>query len=134
MARVTSAVLFVPEVGRSVGFYRDIFSCEVTVTSAGAALLLAPGGFQIYVIGKGTRTPHPVGGVGVQYLMWAVETDGAMADLERSINDRGGRTYTYASGGVSFLETRDPDGIRVLVACPSPARVPRSLVENRLHS
>jgi hypothetical protein len=94
-------VLFVPEVGRSVGFYRDIFSCEVTVTSAGAALLIAPGGFQIYVIGKGTRTPHPVGGVGVQYLMWAVET---------------------------------ADGIRVLVAYPSPARVPRSLVENRLHS
>jgi hypothetical protein len=57
-----------------------------------------------------------------------------MADLERSINDRGGRAYTYASGGVNFLETRDPDGIRVLVACPSPARVPRSLVENRLHS
>src|SRR5688500_898303 len=40
-ARVTSSVVFVSELGRSVEFYRDIFSCEVTIESPGASLLLA---------------------------------------------------------------------------------------------
>lgn len=133
-ARVTSSVVFVSELGRSVEFYRDMFSCEVTIESSGAALLLAPGGFQIYLIAKGSRASHRLGGIGMQYLMWAVETAGALVDMEQGLKDRGSRTYTYASGGVSFLESRDPDGIRILVACPSPERRPRSLVENRLYS
>ena len=136
-ARVTSSVVFVAELGRSVEFYRDIFSCEARLETPGAALLLAPGGFQIYLIAKGSGASHHLGGIGVQYLMWAVETAGALADLEQAIKDRGGRTsrtYTYASGGVSFLESRDPDGIRILVASPSPERLPRWLVENRLYS
>lgn len=61
-ARVTSSVVFVSELGRSVAFYRDIFFCEVRIETPGAALLLAPGGFQIYLIAKGTRASHPVGG------------------------------------------------------------------------
>ena len=136
-ARVTSSVVFVAELQRSTEFYRDIFSCEVKIRTPGAALLLAPGGFQIYLIARGTKAAHPVGGIGVQYLMWAVDTAAALADLEQAIKDRGGRTsrtYTYASGGVSFLESRDPDGIRILVAYPSPERLPRWIVENRLHS
>jgi hypothetical protein len=130
-------VVFVAELGRSMEFYRDIFSCEASLETPGAALLLAPGGFQIYLIAKGRGAPHHPGGIGVQYLMWAVETAAALADLEQAIKDRGGstcRTHTYASGGVSFLESRDPDGIRILVAYPSPERLPRSLVESRLHS
>lgn len=136
-ARVTSSVVFVAELERSAEFYRDIFSCEVKIQTPGAALLLAPGGFQIYLIPRGSKASHHVGGIGVQYLMWAVETAGALVDLEQAIKDRGGRTsrtYTYASGGVSFLESRDPDGIRIMVAYPNPERLPRSLVENRLHS
>lgn len=136
-ARVTSSVVFVAELERSVEFYRDIFSCEVTIETPEAALLIAPGGFQIYVIAKGTRASHPLGGIGVQYLMWAVETATALTALQQAIEDRGGSshmTYTYASGGVSFLESHDPDGIRILVAYPSPERLPRSLIENRLHS
>lgn len=73
----------------------------------------------------------------MQYLMWAVETAAALVDLEQAIKHRGGspsRTYTYASGGVSFLKSHDPDGIRILVAYPSPERLPRSLIANHLHA
>jgi hypothetical protein len=136
-ARVTSSVLFVSELGRSIEFYRVIFSCEVTIETPEAALLLAPGGFQIYLIAKGTRASHPSGGIGVQCLIWAVESAAALAHLEWAIKDRRGSTYgtyTYLSGGVSFLESRDPDGIRILVAYPSPERLPRTLVENRLYT
>jgi hypothetical protein len=41
-------VIFVSELGRSVDFYRDLFACEVAIHEPDAALLLAPGGFQIY--------------------------------------------------------------------------------------
>jgi hypothetical protein len=118
-------------------FYRVIFSCEITIETPEAALLLAPGGFQIYLIAKGTQASHLLGGIGLQCLIWAVETAAALAHLEQAIKDRGGstyKTYTFSSGGVSFLESRDPDGIRILVAYPSPERLPRTLVENRLYA
>ena len=73
-ARVTSSVIFVSDIDRSVDFYRDVFACEVTIQNPDAALLLAPGGFQIYLIGHSARTPHPSGGIGPQYLVWAVNS------------------------------------------------------------
>jgi len=133
-ARVTSSVVFVSRLDRSIEFYRDVFSCEVTIHNGSAALLLAPGGFQIYLITHGTGAPHPSGGIGLQYLIWAVESDAKLHQVEQAISQRGGHTNTYTSGGVSFLATRDPDNIRVLVAHPSPEKLPRSVVGPRLYA
>jgi catechol 2,3-dioxygenase-like lactoylglutathione lyase family enzyme len=132
--RVTSSVLFVSRLDRSIEFYRDVFSCTVSIRERDAALLLAPDGFQIYLIARGTRAEHPSGGIGLQYLIWAVESDAELRDIAQALQDRVGRTDSYASGGVSFLEARDPDGIRILVACPSPEKFPRSVVDTRLYA
>ena len=133
-ARVTSSVIFVSQLGRSVDFYRDVFACQVSIHDHDAALLLAPGGFQIYLIGRGTRTPHHSGGIGPQYLIWAVESAADLRDLEQAFKDHGGRTDTHTSGGVSFVAGRDPDGIRILVAHPSPDAFPRSVVGAHLYT
>lgn len=132
--RVTSTVVFVSRLERSIEFYRDVFACEVSIHDRGAALMLAPGGFQIYLITHGTRATHPSGGIGLQYLIWAVDSDAMLHEVEQAINERGGHTDTYTSGGVSFLATRDPDNIRVLVAHPSPEKLPRAVVGPRLHA
>jgi catechol 2,3-dioxygenase-like lactoylglutathione lyase family enzyme len=132
-ARVTSSVIFVAELGRSVDFYRDLFACEVAIHEPDAALLLAPGGFQIYLIARGTRTHHASGGIGLQCLIWAVDGADDLHNLEESIKGRGWRAVTYKSGGVTFVEGRDPDGIRILIAHPSPDKLPRSLVNPRLY-
>jgi hypothetical protein len=132
--RVTSTVVFVSDLSRSVGFYRDLFACEVTIESDSAALLLAPGGFQIYLIASGSRTPHPSRGIGLQYLIWAVESTSDLDDLERAVLTRGGRAYRHTSGDITYLTCRDPDGIRVVVAHPSPEKLPRVLVDNRLYA
>ena len=91
-----------------------------------AALLLAPGGFQIYLIGHSARTPHPSGGIGPQYLIWAVNSADDLQELEQALRGYGRFIDTYTSGGVTFLAGRDPDGIRILMAHPartsSPAR------------
>lgn len=91
-ARVTSSVVFVSDLSRSVRFYRDLLSCEVHVEGCGAALLLTPGGFQIYLIARGGRAPHPSGGIGLRHLIWAVDSINELNDLEQDIQARGGRT------------------------------------------
>jgi hypothetical protein len=133
-ARVTSSVIFVSELGRSVDFYRDLFACEVAIHEPDAALLLAPGGFQIYLIGRSARTPHPSGGIGPQYLIWAVDSADDLQMLEQALRGYGRLTDTYTSGGVNFVVGRDPDGIRIMMAHPGPDKLPRSVVGPRLYT
>jgi catechol 2,3-dioxygenase-like lactoylglutathione lyase family enzyme len=132
-ARVTSSVIFVSNIDRSVDFYREVFACQVTIQEPEAALLLAPGGFQIYLIGRSTRTPHPSGGIGPQYLIWAVDSADDLQQLEQALRRCGRVTDSYTSGGVAFIAGRDPDGIRILMAHPSPDKLPRSVIGNPLY-
>ena len=133
VTRVTSSVIFVSDLDRSVDFYKNVFGCEVTIHDPEAALLLAPGGFQIYLIGRGARTPHPSGGIGPQYLIWAVHSADDLLGLERALRGYGRFTDSYTSGGVTFLAGRDPDGIRILMAHPGPDKLPRSVVGAHLY-
>jgi catechol 2,3-dioxygenase-like lactoylglutathione lyase family enzyme len=132
-SRVTSVVLFVAELERSIEFYRDVFSCQTTVQEPDAALLRAPDGFQIYLIDRGTRTAHLSGGIGLQYLIWAVDDEAELDALAQAFLSRAGHVDRYVSGGVTFVAARDPDGIRVLVALPSPEKLHRSVVGARLY-
>ena len=100
----------------------------MTIHDRDAALVLALDGFHLYLIARGTRATHPLGGVGLQYLIWTVESDAELRDAASAIEARRGRTSTYTSGGVSFVAARDPGGIRVLFVHPSPKRFPRSVV------
>ena len=133
-ARVTSSVVVVSELGQSVRFYRDVFSCEVSIEAYDAALLLSPGGFQLYLLAGGRHPPHPSGGVGLQCLIWAVDTAAELTGLERTLQERGRRSYRHTSGGVAFLTAKDPDGIRILVAHPGPEKLPRSLIDSWLYA
>jgi catechol 2,3-dioxygenase-like lactoylglutathione lyase family enzyme len=131
--RVSSSVLFVSRLNRSIEFYRNVFSCTATLHYPDAALLLAPDGFQIYLIARGTRAEHPSGGIGLQYLIWAVDSDADLRNIAQALQERVARTSTYTSGGVSFLAARDPDGIRVVVAHPSPEKLPRAVLGAQLY-
>jgi catechol 2,3-dioxygenase-like lactoylglutathione lyase family enzyme len=132
-ARVTSSVIFVSDIDRSVDFYQDVFACEVTIRKREAALLLAPGGFQIYLIGRSARTPHPSGGIGPQFLIWAVNSADDLQQLEQALRRYGRTTHTYTSGGVTFIAGWDPDGIRILMAHPGPDKLPRSVIGAQLY-
>ncbi len=131
---VTSSVMSVSRLDRSIEFYREVFSCTVSVREQGAALLLAPDGFQIYLIAHGTRAEHPTGGIGHQYLIWAVGTAAALRDVAAVLADRDAHPDLSASGGVSFVTARDPDGNRVVVAHPSPSEVPRAVIAGHLYT
>lgn len=133
-ARVTSSVIFVTEVKRSVEFYCGVLGCTATIHDRSAALLLSPGGFQMYLIERGPRTPHHSGGIGPQGLIWAVHSAEELTEVEQALQDVGVHTDTHTSGGVTFVTGRDPDGIRIMVAHPSPEKLPRSVVSTRLYT
>ncbi|MGH3368316.1 MAG: VOC family protein [Nocardioidaceae bacterium] len=132
-ATVGSTVIFVSDLEKSVSFYRDVFACEVTIDKAEAALLRAPGGFQIYLRSVGRRAPHPSGNVGVQYLMWTTDSSETLKQVEEALRSRGCYTYTHIDGGVTFVEGHDPDGIPAIVAQPSPDQRPRSMLSPRIY-
>lgn len=132
-ANVASSVLFVSELDRSLAFYRDVFACEVALHDQDAALLLAPGGFQIYLVARGGRE-HPSGGIGYQFLMWATDSPEGLDHFTQALQDHGHYTDTHVSGGVSFVEGHDPDGIRVVIAHPSPKQRPRSILDARFYN
>lgn len=130
---ITSSVVFVTELDRSVAFYCDVFACSVFMEQGGAALLTAPGGFQIYLIARGGRT-HSPGTTGLQYLIWSTDTADDLEHLEHLLKARGAHTAIHTNGGATFLETRDPDGIRVVTAHPSPLQLPRLFLDPRLYN
>jgi hypothetical protein len=132
-ARITSSVVFVREVSRSVDYYREVFSCAVSIQNPHSALVITRAGFQIYLIAKGDRATHAMGGIGVQAMIWSVGSAAELDELEQVMNDRGQHTYSRTTNGIRFLTSHDPDGIRILVAHPSPEELPRSVVDAVLH-
>jgi catechol 2,3-dioxygenase-like lactoylglutathione lyase family enzyme len=133
-AKVASSVLFVSELDRSVTFYRDLFGCQVTLRSHDAALLLTPGGFQLYIIERGKRASHHTGGLGVHLLMWSTDTAKGLEYFEQALKDAGSYTDTHSAGEVMFVEGRDPDGLRIVIAHPDPAERPRSVFDSHLYA
>lgn len=133
-AKIASALIFVSDLERSVEFYRELFSCEMPIHERDAALLLTPGGFQIYLMAREAGEEHPAGGIGHESLMWAVDTPEALEHFAQRLRDRGHYVDTHTSGGVQFVEGHDPDGIRVVIAHPSPQQHPRSVLDSRFYN
>jgi len=132
--KVASCVMFVSELDRSIDFYSDVLACEVSVRDSEAGLLMAHGGFQIYLVAKGRRAAHPVGGIGTQHLTWASDSEEALQHFEEVLRARGAYTDTHTSGGVRVVEGRDPDGLPVIIAHPSPAQRRRTALDPRLYA
>jgi catechol 2,3-dioxygenase-like lactoylglutathione lyase family enzyme len=129
---VASTVIRVSELDRSVDFYRDVFGCRVALREPDTALLLTRDGFQIYLHSTGpSRRPRPAP-AGVQYLMWATDSQAELTRVATRLRSHDPNTYTYTEYGVTFVEGCDPDRGRVVVAYPSPNRLPRGLIASRV--
>ncbi len=68
--RIGSAVMFVQQLDRSVNFYEEVLAMHVADRSATAALLVSPAGSELILRAMGTAGAHPLGAVGVQYVIW----------------------------------------------------------------
>src|SRR4051794_38396740 len=131
-AKVASSLVTVSDLARSVNFYCDVFSCRVALHEQDTALLLTPGGFQIYLRSKGPSRRPRLGATGVQYLMWATDSQAEWLRISKRLFAYDVATCSYTENGVTFVEGCDPDGGRVIVAYPSPSQLPREAIAPRL--
>ena len=79
--RLGSAVMFVQDLNRSVSFYTEVLALEEVDRSTTAALLVSAAGTQLILRAMGSGAAHPLGSLGVQYVVW---TAAGPADLDRS--------------------------------------------------
>jgi catechol 2,3-dioxygenase-like lactoylglutathione lyase family enzyme len=131
--RLASVVVFVKDHDASADFYRELLNMEVTVRTATAALLVGPGGFQVYVRAVGPRAPHPVGHVGPQYVIWTADGPEDFQRCERVLRARSEHVHIRQGEGFTVLEGRDPSGLPVLVAYPGPDEVARLEIISRYY-
>ncbi|MGH3524708.1 MAG: VOC family protein [Mycobacterium sp.] len=132
--KVASALLRVADLDRSVSFYSDVFSCRIAIHESDTALLLAPNGFQLYLHSVGRPRQPDVRDIGVEFLMWATDTESEFQRIMERLRAYEVATYSYSENGLTFVESCDPDEGRIIVAYPSPGQLPRELIVSRLRS
>ncbi|MGH3967753.1 MAG: hypothetical protein ACRDTV_06455 [Mycobacterium sp.] len=71
--QLASAIMFVHSPDRSVAVYQELLALNVTVQDNTAALLVSSDGYQLYLRSMGADAVHPLGGIGVQYLIWTAD-------------------------------------------------------------
>jgi catechol 2,3-dioxygenase-like lactoylglutathione lyase family enzyme len=132
-ARLGSVVMFVQDLDRSVSFYRDVLALEVKDRTATAALLVSGERSQLILRSMGSGATHPLGAVGVQYVIWTA-ADGADLDrCERALKDLSAYRDSRVSGHVRAIEGRDPDDIVVMVVYPGPDQLPNDELPVRIY-
>ena len=124
-ARLTSVVVFVRDLDRSVGFYRELLALETADRSPTAALLASPDGSHLILRAMGHGAAHALGSTGVQYVVWAVGSREDLARCEQVLKAHSAYSSTRSVRGVTAVEGRDPDGIAVVVCHPGPDQIPR---------
>lgn len=130
-ARVTSCLMRVFDLGRSVNFYRDVFECRVALHEPEAALLLTPGGFQIYFRAHEAVGPRGIDDVGVEEIIWSAGSEAELQRIAQRLRTHYPSTYTNNHHGITFVDGVDPDGNRVLITYPTPEQLPREVIDRR---
>lgn len=130
-AKVTSCLMRVFDLERSVNFYRDVFECRVALHEPEAALLLTPGGFQIYFRAHEASGPRGIDDVGVEEIIWSAGSEAELNRIEQRLRTHDPSTYTATHNGITFVDGVDPDFNRVLITYPTPEQLPREAIDRR---
>ncbi|MGH3523614.1 MAG: VOC family protein [Mycobacterium sp.] len=130
--KVASSVIRVSDLRRSVAFYCYVFEFHVAVHEHDVALLVAPSGFQLYLNSIDPSRRHDRGTIGVESLVWATDSQAELDAIAARLRTYDPAVFTRTENGVTFVEGCDPDRIRVVVAYPSPDRLPREVIASVL--
>ena len=125
--------MFVQELDRSVAFYQDILGLELVDRDPTAALLASPAGSQLILRAMGGNATHPLGGVGVQYVIWSAAGQEDLDRCEQALKRRLAHRETRTAEGSTAVEGRDPDDVVVLVTYPGPDQAPMHRLPARIY-
>lgn len=132
--RLSTAVMFVHDLDASIAFYSDVLQMTVTVRQATAALLVNAFSSQLYLREMGARTPHPLGAIGVQYVIWTASSAADLDRCEGAMNDHCRHVTRHVIDGITFLEGEDPSGVPVVITHPGPDQSARHAIMQRVYS
>jgi catechol 2,3-dioxygenase-like lactoylglutathione lyase family enzyme len=132
--RLSTAVMFVHDLDASIAFYSDVLQMTVTVRQVTAALLVNAVSSQLYLRQMGERTPHPLGAIGVQYVIWTASSAADLDRCEGAMNEHCRHVSRRAIDGVTFLEGEDPNGVTVVIAHPGPDQSARHAIMQRVYT
>ena len=116
ITRLNHAVLFVQDVDVAADFYRAAFGFDELDRPTGmrAAFLRSPAGgnhhdLGLFEVGPNAAKP-PRGSVGLYHLAWQIDTIEQLAEMARTLSERGALTGASDHGVSKSLYGRDPDG------------------------
>ncbi|TFB68562.1 VOC family protein [Cryobacterium sp. Hz9] len=131
--RLASAVMFVRELDRSVLFYKELLGFDVTVRNNSAALLVGGDGGELYLREIGACAEHPLGPVGIQYLIWTAEDEEELRRCERVLRAQSPHVTSQTIDRFRMVEGRGPDDVPIVVTYPGPEQVPRHEIIPRIY-
>ena len=114
--RLNHAVLFVSDLERALGFYRDAFGTEVVAREprANAAFLRMPGSqnhHDLGLFGLGADAPpRRPGTVGLYHLAWQVDTIEDLEQARLTLANLEAYTGESSHGATKSVYAQDPDG------------------------
>jgi catechol-2,3-dioxygenase len=124
--RLSAAVVFVRNLDRSVKFYTEVLDLAVLDRSPTAVLLGeengGDGGPQLVLRAFGENAAHPLGSLGVQYLIWMTDSRDDLDRRTALLRQRSAYQETHASGDAVTIEGRDPDDLVIMIGYRPPGQ------------
>jgi catechol-2,3-dioxygenase len=113
--QISGVVIYVQDLDRSVRFYRELLGLESFDTSATAALLGTKDGTYLVLRGTGSAAAHPLGGIGLQWVVWSLPTKQDLDRCEQILRQQSAYRESRSDANLTTVEGRDPDDLTVLL-------------------
>jgi hypothetical protein len=88
---------------------------------------------QLYLRRMGPNALHPLGHVGIRYLIWTAEDAADLDRCERLLRDHSPQVTRKTVDGFIVIEGRGPDHMPIMVTCPGPDQAPRRQIMRRIY-
>jgi catechol-2,3-dioxygenase len=120
--RLSAAVVFVRNLDRSLKFYAEVLGLAVIDRSPTAVLLGEDDGPQLVLRAFGENAAHPLGSLGVQYLIWMTDSRDDLDRRTALLQQRSAFQETHTHGDAVTVEGRDPDDLVVMIGYRPPGQ------------
>lgn len=124
--RLSAAVVFVRNLDKSVKFYTDVLGLAVVDRSPTAVLLGEENGGdsgpQLVLRAFGENATHPLGSLGVQYLIWMTDSRDDLDRRAALLRQRSAYQETRTHDDAVVVEGRDPDDLVIMIGYRPPGQ------------